>query len=76
MRAGGISRRLPSVADEILGHFTGGLALATIATCVVFAAMSESEPATVVAIGGLTIPALIGLQQLSWPVSGANGVLM
>ena len=59
MGAGGLSRRLLSVADEILGRFTGGLALATIATCVVFAAMSGSGPATVAAIGGLTIPAMI-----------------
>lgn len=59
MGAGGLSRRLLSVADEVLGRFSGGLALATIATCVVFAAMSGSGPATVAAIGGLTIPAMI-----------------
>lgn len=59
MGAGGLSRRLLTVADEMFGRFPGGLALATIATCVVFAAMSGSGPATVAAIGGLTIPTMI-----------------
>ncbi|MGN0159127.1 MAG: TRAP transporter large permease subunit [Brotaphodocola sp.] len=59
MGAGGLSRRLLAVADELVGRFPGGLALATIATCVVFAAMSGSGPATVAAIGGLTIPTMI-----------------
>lgn len=59
MGAGGLSRRLLAVADELVGRFPGGLALATIATCVIFAAMSGSGPATVAAIGGLTIPTMI-----------------
>lgn len=59
MGMGGLSKRLLNVADELLGGFPGGLALATIATCVVFAAMSGSGPATVAAIGGITIPAMI-----------------
>lgn len=59
MGAGGLSKRLLALADEMLGSLTGGLALATIATCMFFAAISGSGPATVAAIGSLTIPAMI-----------------
>lgn len=59
MGAGGLSKRLLAVADELLGSLYGGMALATIATCMFFAAISGSGPATVAAIGSLTIPAMI-----------------
>lgn len=59
MGAGGLSQRLFALADEILGSLHGGLALATIATCMFFAAISGSGPATVAAIGALTIPAMV-----------------
>lgn len=59
MGAGGLSKRLLALADELLGSFHGGLALATIATCMFFAAISGSGPATVAAIGSLTIPAMV-----------------
>lgn len=59
MGEGGLSKRLIAVADDLLGSFTGGLALATILTCMLFAAMSGSGPATVAAIGALTIPAMV-----------------
>jgi len=59
MGAGGLSQRLLSLADELLGSFTGGIALATVATCMFFAAISGSGPATVAAIGSLTIPAMV-----------------
>lgn len=59
MGAGGLSRRLFAMADEFLGSAYGGLALATVATCVLFGAMSGSGPATVAAIGALCIPAMV-----------------
>jgi len=59
MGVGGLSRRLFSMADEFLGSAYGGLALATVATCVLFGAMSGSGPATVAAIGALCVPAMV-----------------
>ncbi|WP_415519055.1 MAG: TRAP transporter large permease subunit [Desulfovibrio aminophilus] len=59
MGAGGLSRRLLALADEMVGSLPGGMALATIATCMFFAAISGSGPATVAAIGSLTIPAMV-----------------
>lgn len=59
MGAGGLSKRLLNLADEILGSLHGGIALAAIATSMFFAAISGSGPATVAAIGSLTIPAMV-----------------
>lgn len=59
MGVGGLSSRLFKLADQLLGNLYGGLALATIATCMIFAAMSGSGPATVAAIGSMTIPAMV-----------------
>lgn len=59
MGEGGLSSRLLNLADTFLGNKTGGLALATIATCMFFAAISGSGPATVAAIGCITIPAMV-----------------
>ena len=56
--AGGLSHRLLALADEVVGGLSGGIALASIATCMFFAAISGSGPATVAAIGTLTIPAM------------------
>lgn len=59
MGAGGLSQRLLSLADELLGGLYGGMALVTVATCMFFGAISGSGPATVAAIGALTVPAMI-----------------
>lgn len=59
MGAGGLSHRLLRLADEMLGGLYGGMALTTVATCMFFGAISGSGPATVAAIGSLTIPAMI-----------------
>lgn len=59
MGAGGLSQRLLALADEMLGGLYGGMALVTVATCMFFGAISGSGPATVAAIGALTIPAMI-----------------
>jgi C4-dicarboxylate transporter DctM subunit len=59
MGKGGISERLFQVANALVGNKTGGFAIATIITCMFFAAISGSGPATVAAIGGLMIPAMV-----------------
>ena len=59
MATGGISRRLLTIADVFLGRQYGGLAQVTIVACMFFAAISGSGPATVSAIGGLTIPTML-----------------
>lgn len=59
MGAGGLSRRLLHLADEIVGGLYGGMGLTAIVTCMFFGAISGSGPATVAAIGALTIPAMI-----------------
>ncbi|ADC52297.1 C4-dicarboxylate transport system (permease large protein) (plasmid) [Alkalihalophilus pseudofirmus OF4] len=59
MGKGGISDRLFRVANSIVGNVTGGFAIATIITCMFFAAISGSGPATVAAVGGIMIPAMV-----------------
>ncbi|MEW8973558.1 MAG: TRAP transporter large permease [Tissierellaceae bacterium] len=59
METGGISRRLINLADKLIGHLTGGLALVGILTCMFFAAISGSGPATVAAIGSIMIPSMV-----------------
>jgi C4-dicarboxylate transporter DctM subunit len=59
MAKGGLTERLFRVANTIVGNKTGGFAIATIITCMFFAAISGSGPATVAAIGGMMIPAMV-----------------
>lgn len=59
MGEGGISRRLLDAAGVICHRLTGGLALMTIVACMFFAAISGSGPATVAAIGGIMLPAMV-----------------
>lgn len=59
MGKGGVSSRLFNVAETIVGNRTGGFAIATIITCMFFAAISGSGPATVAAVGGIMIPAMV-----------------
>lgn len=59
MGAGGLSKRLLALADEIVGGLYGGIGLTAVVTCMFFGAISGSGPATVAAIGALTIPAMV-----------------
>lgn len=59
MGRGGISKRLLNLGNVIFGRYTGGLGIVTIVSCMFFAAISGSGPATVAAIGGLVIPEMI-----------------
>ncbi|MDR2710971.1 MAG: TRAP transporter large permease subunit [Burkholderiales bacterium] len=55
---GGVARRLITFATSIVGHMHGGLGLAGVVACALFAAVSGSSPATVVAIGAILLPAM------------------
>ena len=56
---GGVARRMIAFATSIVGHFPGGLGLAGVVACALFAAVSGSSPATVVAIGSIILPAMV-----------------
>jgi len=56
MSQGGISERLIAFANSLIGRFSGGLGLVSIAACMFFAAISGSSAATTAAIGGIMIP--------------------
>ncbi len=59
MSTGGVSQRLIDACNAFVGHFSGGLAVASVISCMFFAAISGSSPSTVVAIGSIMIPAMI-----------------
>jgi C4-dicarboxylate transporter DctM subunit len=56
---GGVAKRMIRFATAMVGHWHGGLALAGVLACALFAAVSGSSPATVVAIGSIILPAMI-----------------
>ena len=56
---GGVARRMINFASSMVGHWHGGLALAGVMACALFAAVSGSSPATVVAIGSIILPAMV-----------------
>ncbi|HEY2758285.1 MAG TPA: TRAP transporter large permease subunit [Pseudolabrys sp.] len=79
---GGVARRMIAFATSLIGHWYGGLGLAGVMACALFAAISGSSPATVVAIGSIILPAMV---QQGFPkrfgagviaTSGALGILI
>jgi len=56
---GGVARRMINFASAMVGHWHGGLGLAGVMACALFAAVSGSSPATVVAIGSIILPAMV-----------------
>src|SRR5206468_3163142 len=56
---GGVAKRMIAFATSMVGHWAGGLGLAGVLACALFAAVSGSSPATVVAIGSIVLPAMI-----------------
>ena len=56
---GGVARRMINFATSMVGHWHGGLGLASVVACALFAALSGSSPATVVAIGSIMLPAMV-----------------
>lgn len=61
MAKGGISRKIFDIFAYFFGRFTAGMPCAVIVTCLFYGAISGSAPATVAAVGSMTIPILIGL---------------
>lgn len=61
MAKGGISKKLFDVFAYFLGKFTAGMPCAVIVTCLFYGAISGSAPATVAAVGSMTIPILTSL---------------
>jgi C4-dicarboxylate transporter DctM subunit len=69
---GGVARRMINFATSMVGHWHGGLALAGVLACALFAAVSGSSPATVVAIGSIILPAMV---KQGFPKSFGAGVV-
>lgn len=59
MAAGGISKQILKLADELLGAMPGGYALTTVLASVLFAGLSGTGPGCVAAIGAIMIPAMV-----------------
>jgi C4-dicarboxylate transporter, DctM subunit len=59
LSTGGVAKRLIRFATNCVGHFRGGLAMASVLACMLFAAVSGSSPATVVAIGSIVIAGMV-----------------
>ena len=59
MLQGGVTKRLIRLARSLIGQIPGGLAIASILSCMFFASISGSSAATVVAIGSIMIPAML-----------------
>lgn len=82
MEQGGISRRIIRFADSLVGHLTGGLAIAGIIACMIFAAISGSAVATVAAIGSIIIPEMLsrgysrGLATATISAAGITGPII
>jgi C4-dicarboxylate transporter DctM subunit len=72
MSTGGVAKRLINFAIASVGHFRGGLAMASVLACMMFAALSGSSPATVVAIGTI---AIAGMRQVGYSKEFASGVI-
>src|SRR5438552_2542887 len=79
---GGVARRMINFATSMVGHWYGGLGLAGVMACALFAAVSGSSPATVIAIGSIMLPAMV---RAGYPkrfgagiitTSGALGILI
>jgi C4-dicarboxylate transporter DctM subunit len=56
---GGVAKRMINFATSMVGHWYGGLGLGGVLACALFAAVSGSSPATVVAIGSILLPAML-----------------
>ncbi len=72
MSTGGVAKRIIRFSIAIVGHFPGGLAIAGVFACMLFAALSGSSPATVVAIGTIVIA---GMRQVGYSKEFAAGVI-
>ncbi len=72
LSTGGVAKRLINFAVAGVGHIRGGMAMASVLACMLFAAVSGSSPATVAAIGSIVI---VGMVRSGYPESFAAGVI-
>ena len=72
MSTGGVAQRIIRFSIACVGHLRGGLAIAGVFACMMFAALSGSSPATVVAIGSIVIAAM---RQAGYTRDFAAGVI-
>jgi len=70
---GGVARRMINFATSVVGHMHGGLALASILACAMFALVCGSSVATVVAIGSIVLPAMVAH---GYPMAFGAGVMI
>ncbi len=70
---GGVARRMINFATSLVGHFHGGLALASVLACAMFALVCGSSVATVVAIGSIVLPAMVAH---GYPMRFGAGVII
>jgi C4-dicarboxylate transporter DctM subunit len=73
LTTGGVAKRMINFAISAVGHLPGGLAIASVLACMLFAAVSGSSPATVVAIGSIVIA---GMMRVGYTQSFATGVIV
>jgi len=69
---GGVARRMIDFATSVIGHWHGGLALAGIVACAMFALVCGSSVATVVAIGSIMLPEMV---RHGYPMRFGAGVI-
>ena len=72
MATGGVARRVIRFAIAVVGHVPGGLAIASVFACMMFAALSGSSPATVIAVGSIVIA---GMREAGYTKGFAAGVI-
>ncbi|MCV6639539.1 TRAP transporter large permease [Candidatus Albibeggiatoa sp. nov. NOAA] len=72
LSTGGVAKRLIRFAIACVGSIRGGMAMASVLACMLFAAVSGSSPATVVAIGSIVIA---GMVSTGYSQSFASGVV-
>ncbi len=72
MSTGGVAQRIIRFAIACVGHLPGGLAIAGVFACMLFAALSGSSPATVVAVGSIVIA---GMRQVGYSKEFAAGII-
>jgi C4-dicarboxylate transporter, DctM subunit len=73
LTTGGVAKRMINFAISAVGHLPGGLAIASVLACMLFAAVSGSSPATVVAVGSIVIA---GMMRAGYSQSFATGVIV
>jgi C4-dicarboxylate transporter DctM subunit len=72
LSTGGVAKRIIRFATSVVGHIKGGVAMASVVACMIFAAVSGSSPATVAAIGSICI---VGMNKVGYPQSFGAGVI-